>query len=389
MLVGSTWLYLIVKKRKLIRLKEKFFKQNGGLILEQLRRQEGSTETTKIFTEEELQKATNNYNESRIIGQGGFGTVYKGVLPNTRVVAIKKSKTIDQSQIQQFINEVFVLSQINHRNVVKLLGCCLETPVPLLVYEFITNDTLFKHLHHKSNTSVMPWQIRLKIAAETAEALAYLHSEASTPIIHRDVKSTNILLDYKYTAKVSDFGASKLVPLDQTQLATMVQGTLGYLDPEYLLTSQLTEKSDVYSFGVVLVELLTGEEALSFSRSEQERSVAMHFLCSLKEERLFYVLDDHIVEEGNKEQLKEVAELAKSCLRVKGEERPTMKDVAMELTGIRRMEMHPWVDVGETLEETEHLLGETSGAYKHSSSSKTTGYDSMNNQELLALGDGR
>nr|XP_023920718.1 putative wall-associated receptor kinase-like 16 [Quercus suber] len=389
MLVGSTWLYLIVKKRKLIRLKEKFFKQNGGLILEQLRRQEGSTETTKIFTEEELKKATSNYNESRIIGQGGFGTVYKGVLPNTRVVAIKKSKTIDQSQIQQFINEVFVLSQINHRNVVKLLGCCLETPVPLLVYEFITNDTLFKHLHHKSNTSVMPWQIRLKIAAETAEALAYLHSEASTPIIHRDIKSTNILLDDKYTAKVSDFGASKLVPLDQTQLATMVQGTLGYLDPEYLLTSQLTEKSDVYSFGVVLVELLTGEEALSFSRSEQERSVAMHFLCSLKEERLFDVLDDHVVEEGNKEQLKEVAELAKSCLTVKGEERPTMKDVAMELAGIRKMEMHPWVDVGENLEETEHLLGETSGAYKHSSGSKTTGYDSMNNHVILALGDGR
>nr|POF22618.1 wall-associated receptor kinase 3 [Quercus suber] len=306
MLVGSTWLYLIVKKRKLIRLKEKFFKQNGGLILEQqLSRFEGSTETTKIFTQEELKRATNNYNQSKIIGQGGFGTVYKGDLPNNRVVAIKKSKTIDQSQIQQFINEVFVLSQINHRNVVKLLGCCLETPVPLLVYEFITNDTLFKHLHHKSNTSVMPWQIRLKIAAETAEALAYLHSEASTPIIHRDVKSTNILLDEKYTAKVSDFGASKLVPLDQTQLATMVQGTLGYLDPEYLLTSQLTEKSDVYSFGVVLVELLTGEEALSFSRSEQERSVAMHFLCSLKEERLFDVLDDHVVEEGNKEQLKE------------------------------------------------------------------------------------
>ncbi|KAF3943220.1 hypothetical protein CMV_030198 [Castanea mollissima] len=390
MIVGSSWLYLVLKKRKLIRLKEKFFKQNGGLILEQqLSRFEGSTETTKIFTEEELQRATNNYNESKIIGQGGFGTVYKGDLPNNTVVAIKKSKTIDQSQIQQFINEVFVLSQINHRNVVKLLGCCLETPVPLLVYEFITNDTLFKHLHHKSNTSVMPWQIRLKIAAETAEALAYLHSEASTPIIHRDVKSTNILLDEKYTAKVSDFGASKLVPLDQTQLATMVQGTLGYLDPEYLLTSQLTEKSDVYSFGVVLVELLTGEEALSFSRSEQERSVAMHFICSLNEERLFDVLDDHVVEEGNKEQLKEVAELAKSCLRVKGEERPTMKDVAMELAGIRKMEMHPWVDFGETLEETEHLLGETSGAYKHSSSSKTTGYDSMNNHVALALGDGR
>uniref|UniRef100_A0A2N9FEH8 Protein kinase domain-containing protein n=1 Tax=Fagus sylvatica TaxID=28930 RepID=A0A2N9FEH8_FAGSY len=335
MLVGSSWLYLVAKKRKLIRLKEKFFKQNGGLFLEQqLSRQEASTKTTKIFVEE-LKKATNNFDVSRIIGQGGFG-VYKGFLLNNRIVAIKKSKTIDQGQIEQFINEVVVLTQINHRNVVELLGCCLETQVPLLVYEFVTNGTLFKHIHHKSNTSPLPWEIRLRIAIQTADALSYLHSEASTPIIHRDVKSTNILLDDNYNAKVSDFGASRLVPLDQTQVATMVQGTLGYLDPEYLLTSQLTEKSDVYSFGVVLVELLTGELVLSFDRSEEERSIAMYFLSSLKEERLFEVIDDHIVEEGNKEQLKQVAELAKACLEVKGEERPTMKEVAMELSGNKK-----------------------------------------------------
>uniref|UniRef100_A0A2N9GSM4 Protein kinase domain-containing protein n=1 Tax=Fagus sylvatica TaxID=28930 RepID=A0A2N9GSM4_FAGSY len=374
--MGSSWLYLVVKKRKLIKLKEKFFQKNGGLILEQqLSRQEGSTEMAKIFTVEELKKATNNYDESRIIRQGGFGTVYKGFLPNNKIVAIKKSKTIDQSQIEQFINEMVILSQINHRNVVKLLGCCLETQVPLLVYEFVTNGTLFKHIHNKSNTSAMPWEIRLRIAVETAEALSYLHSEASTPIIHRDVKPTNILLDDNYTAKVSDFGASRLVPLDQTQLATMVQGTLGYLDPEYLLTSQLTEKSDVYSFGIVLVELLTGELALSFNRSEEVRSIAMYFLSSLKEERLFEVLDDHIAEEGNKEQLKHVAELAKACLKVKGEERPTMKEVAMELAGIRKMEMHPWVNDGEVLEESEYLLGEISDSSKQNSSSKTAEYD--------------
>uniref|UniRef100_A0A2N9GA86 Protein kinase domain-containing protein n=1 Tax=Fagus sylvatica TaxID=28930 RepID=A0A2N9GA86_FAGSY len=268
-------------------------------------------------------------------------------------------------------------------------ACCLETQVPLLVYEFVTNGTLFKHIHNKSNTSAMPWEIRLRIAVETAEALSFLHSEASTPIIHRDVKTTNILLDDNYTAKVSDFGASRLVPLDQTQLATMVQGTLGYLDPEYLLTSQLTEKSDVYSFGVVLVELLTGELALSFNRSEEVRSIAMYFLSSLKEERLFEVLDDHIAEERNKEQLKHVAELAKACLKVKGEERPTMKEVAMELAGIRKMEMHPWVNDGEVLEESEYLLGEISDSSKQNSSCKTAEYDSMNNHVTLASWNGR
>ena len=278
-IVCSSWLYLINKERQLIKLKQRFFEQNGGLILQQkLSKQENSAETTKIFTMKELKKATNNYDEALIIGQGGFGTVYKGILPNNTIVAIKKSKIGDESQIEQFINEVVVLSQINHRNVVKLLGCCLETAVPLLVYEFIPNGTLFEHIHHESKVSTISWETCLRIAAETAEALSYLHSTASPPIIHRDVKSSNILLDSNYTAKVSDFGASKLVPLDHTQIATLVQGTLGYLDLEYMQTSQLTEKSDVYSFGVVLIELLTGEKALSFDRPERERSLTSYFL---------------------------------------------------------------------------------------------------------------
>jgi serine/threonine protein kinase len=391
MLVVSSWLYFVHKKRKLIRLKESFFRQNGGLILkQQLSKQQGSKETAKIFTADELKKATNNYDESRIIGQGGFGTVYKGFLPDKRIVAIKKSKTVDQNQIDQFVNEVVLLSQINHRNVVKLLGCCLETQVPLLVYEFVPKGTLFKYIHHESSTSTMQWDTRLRIATETADALSYLHSAASTPIIHRDVKSSNILLDDDFTAKVSDFGTSRLVPRDQKELATIVQGTLGYLDPEYLQTNQLTEKSDVYSFGVVLVELLTGGDVLSFNRSEKERSLAMYFLSSLKDGRLFEVLENHIVEGGNEEQIKEVVELAKRCLRVKGDERPTMKEVAMELEGIRKTETHSWVSIQSNLEEAEHLLGETSHTYEHGGhSSRTAGYDSMNDQVTLALGDGR
>ncbi|PKI46311.1 hypothetical protein CRG98_033287 [Punica granatum] len=340
LLFMSGFLYFGSRRRKLMRLKEKYFQQNGGLLLQQqLHQREGHTSTMRIFTTEELQKATDNYAENRIVGQGGYGTVYKGILPNDIIIAIKKSK-------------------INHRNVVKLLGCCLETEVPLLVYEFVGNRTLFEHIHGQTEDPKLSWETRLRIAVETAGVLSYLHSAASVPIIHRDIKSTNILLDENCIAKVSDFGASRLVPLDHTQLYTMVQGTLGYLDPEYLHTNTLTEKSDVYSFGVVLVELLTGKKALSFDRPEEERSLAMHFLHALKEDRLFQIVEDCLLSENNTEQLRGVAGLTKKCLRVKGDERPSMTEVAMELEGLRVMGSHPWVSIELDMEEeTVHLLG--------------------------------
>ncbi|KAJ7940927.1 Wall-associated receptor kinase, partial [Quillaja saponaria] len=387
-LVIIFWLYLALQQRKLIKLKERFFRQNGGFILQQqLSRQERTfSEIAKIFTAEELKKATKNYDEDLIIGRGGFGIVYKGLLADNRVVAIKKSKIVDQSQIEQFINEVVVLSQINHRNVVKLLGCCLETEVPHLVYEFVNNGTLYDYMHGESEASDISWATLLRIAAETAGALSYLHSAASTPIIHRDVKTANILLDESYTAKVSDFGASRLVPIDHTELATMVQGTLGYLDPEYMLTSQLTEKSDVYSFGVVLVELLTGRKALLFDKPEEERSLAMYFLSYFIEDRLFQVIKSGLVNEGNKETVKEVARLAARCLKLKGEDRPSMKEVGMELEGLRRTEKHPWVRMDLNLEESEYLLPDMSGAYVDGeSTSVNTACDSMKEHVLIGL----
>ncbi|RWR94918.1 putative wall-associated receptor kinase-like protein 16 [Cinnamomum micranthum f. kanehirae] len=355
LLIGSSWLYWGLNKRKRIQLKQKFFQQNGGLLLQQqIAGCEGTVETAKIFTAEELKRATHNFHESRILGAGGYGTVYKGILPDNKVVAIKKSKIVDESQIEQFINEVVVLSRINHKNVVKLLGCCLETQVPMLVYEFVTNGTLFHHIHDVNRGSSMSWENRLRIAAETASALSYLHSAASTPIIHRDIKSTNILLDDNYIAKVSDFGASRLVPTDKSQLTTLVQGTLGYLDPEYFHTGQFSEKSDVYSFGVVLVELLTGKMPICPERPEMERNLAIHFILSMKNERLFEVLEDRVVAEGGMEQLQSVAELANRCLQVAGEGRPTMKEVVMELEGLRRAENHPWIQ--QNNEEAENLL---------------------------------
>ncbi|KAL7263069.1 hypothetical protein ACSBR1_001278 [Camellia fascicularis] len=397
-LVSSSWLYWIFNKRKHMKLKEKFFKQNGGLMLkQQLSRLERPTrEVIKIFTLEELKRATNDYDDNRIVGRGGFGTVYKVILVDNTTVAIKKSQIMNQNQIEQFINEVAVLSQINHRNVVKILGCCLETQVPLLVYEFITNGTLFEHIHNHIKASNMSWENRLRIAAETAGVLSYLHSAASVPIIHRDVKSTNILLDDNYTAKVSDFGASRLVPLDQDQLATVVQGTLGYLDPEYMLTNQLTEKSDVYSFGVVLVELITGKKVLSFDKPEKERSLARYFLSCMKNDRLFQVIDEQIEIEGIVEELTEVANIAKRCLIVKGEERPTMKEVAMELEGLinKKMKKHPWVKIDLNAEESEHLLGGKLSGFEldcttSSSNTTTTRYDSVREHMMLPMDGGR
>ncbi|KAF3450259.1 hypothetical protein FNV43_RR06339 [Rhamnella rubrinervis] len=352
-----------MKKRKVNKLKKKFFVQNGGLTLQQQlysssgRRQ--SHETTQILSAEELKKATDNYHASRVAGQGGCGIVYKGILPTNKVVAIKKSKFGAHKVNEQFINEVVMLLQINHRNVVKLLGCCLETEVPLLVYEFISNGTVFEHIHNKGQGySPLPWELRLKIATETAGALAYLHSATSTPIIHRDVKTGNILLDENLTAKVSDFGASRLIPQDQTQLSTVVQGTLGYLDPEYMQTSQLTEKSDVYSFGVVLAEQLTGKKAWCLDRPENERNLAMFYVSFMKDDRVLEIIDDDIIIEGNVDELKYVASIAKRCLQIKSQERPNMKEVAMELEGVLRssMEMHEWGKADRYTEETEYLL---------------------------------
>ncbi|XP_074578471.1 wall-associated receptor kinase 2-like [Curcuma longa] len=356
-----SWLYWIYKKRKLGELKQHFLEKNGGSLRPDIR----------LFSSEELEAASDNYNQSRILGEGGTGTVYRGVLPDRNVIAIKKAKiSNDEAEVQQFINEVEVLSRINHRNVVKLLGCCLETQVPMLVYEFVPNGTLAHHVHGEGRRGSLSLEARIRISSEVAGALSYLHSAASTPVIHRDVKTTNILLDHNLTAKVSDFGASRLVPLDQNGLVSLIRGTFGYLDPEYFQTGQFTDKSDVYSFGVVLVELLTGKKPVA--KMQAVKNLATLFMECVNSGRLVEILEERVVDEGTPELLEAAAELAMRCLSLNSYDRPLMREVAMELEALTRWtRIHPWGNVN--VEEGDSLLSKVG-----SSSPSTVLRDSVN-----------
>ncbi|XP_061360154.1 wall-associated receptor kinase-like 2 [Gastrolobium bilobum] len=319
--------------------KEKLFRKNGGYLLQEKFSSYGNGEKAKLFTAEELKRATDNYNRSRFLGQGGYGMVYKGMLPDGTIVAVKKSKEIERNQIETFVNEVVILSQINHRNIVKLFGCCLESEAPLLVYEFIPYGNLSHHIHRKDNEASLPWDSRLRIACEVAGALAYMHFAASLPIFHRDIKPTNILLDSNYSAKVSDFGTSRSVPQDKTHLTTAVGGTFGYIDPEYFQSSQFTDKSDVYSFGVVLVELITGRKPISFSDEDEGQHLVAEFISLMKKEnQLSEILDARVLKEARKDDILAIANLAMRCLRLNGKKRPTMKEVSAELEALRKIQ---------------------------------------------------
>ncbi|XP_038718316.1 proline-rich receptor-like protein kinase PERK15 [Tripterygium wilfordii] len=224
------------------------------------------------FTYEELARATNGFSDSNLLGQGGFGYVHKGVLPNGKVVAIKQLKAGSGQGEREFQAEVEIISRIHHRHLVSLVGYCITGAHRMLVYEFVPNNTLEFHLHRKDGPT-MTWATRVKIAVGAAKGLAYLHEDCHPKIIHRDVKAANILLDDNFEAKVADFGLARSSLDTETHVSTRVMGTFGYMAPEYASTGKLTDKSDVFSFGVVLLELITGHRPVDKKQSFFDDSI--------------------------------------------------------------------------------------------------------------------
>ncbi|KAM3271914.1 hypothetical protein ACQJBY_042239 [Aegilops geniculata] len=371
--LGSKIIIRKLKHQSEKKLRQKFFNQNHGQLLQQLVSHRSDIAERMIIPLRELQKATNNFHPTRKLGGGGHGTVYKGILSDLHVVAIKKSNIVVKREIDEFINEVAILSQINHRNIVKLFGCCLETEVPLLAYEFVSNGTLCDYLHKKPLRSIH-WKDILRIATEIGKALAYLHSGISVPIIHRDIKSTNILLDDALTTKVSDFGASRHIPKDQTGITTVVQGTLGYLDPTYFYRGRLIEKSDVYSFGVILIELLTRQMPIMYISSKGDGLVAQFIELHAKD-KLVEILDSQVREEGGS-QVEEVAALAVSCTKLRVEARTTMRLVEMTLESLQGPEKRDRLSEDLQAETNERSYSAT----KYTSLIRRTSLENMSRQ---------
>ncbi|VAH71650.1 unnamed protein product [Triticum turgidum subsp. durum] len=290
-----------------------------------------------IFTFEELEVATDGFSASRELGDGGFGTVYKGKLKDGRVVAVKRLYKNNYRRVEQFLNEVDILSRLLHQNLVILYGCTSRMSRDLLlVYEFIANGTVADHLHgSRSAERGLTWPLRLNIAIETAEALAYLHA---VEIIHRDVKTTNILLDNSFHVKVADFGLSRLFPLEVTHVSTVPQGTPGYVDPVYHQCYKLTDKSDVYSFGVVLVELISSKPAVDMSRSHSEINLANMALNRIQNHEVVQLVDPELgydTDPETKRTIDRVAEVAFQCLQMERDLRPSIKEVVEILTCVR------------------------------------------------------
>ncbi|KAJ1684940.1 hypothetical protein LUZ63_016330 [Rhynchospora breviuscula] len=296
-------------------------------------------EYTQVFSYEELKEATEGFSASNELGDGGFGTVYKGILKDRRVVAVKRLYKNNYKKAEQFINEVAILSRVHHPNLVTLYGCtALTSPELLLVFEFVPNGTIADHLHGPLSSKALTWPVRLSIAIETANALAYLHA-VEPPIIHRDVKTNNILLDDNFHVKVGDFGLSRLFPLDVTHVSTVPQGTPGYVDPVYHQCYHLTDKSDVYSFGVVLVELISSKPAVDLNRSNDEINLANMALNRIQRSQLDDLVDPELGFRTNsdiRKMISLVAELAFQCLQSDREMRPSIKEVLEALRVIEK-----------------------------------------------------
>ncbi|MED6198534.1 hypothetical protein PIB30_067306 [Stylosanthes scabra] len=303
------------------------------------------------FSYEELIKATDGFSTENLLGEGGFGSVYKGYLPDGREIAVKQLKIGGGQGEKEFKAEVEIISRIHHRHLVSLVGYCIQDTRRLLVYDYVPNNTLYFHLHGESRP-VLEWANRVKIAAGAARGIDYLHEDCNPRIIHRDIKSSNILLDYNFEAKVSDFGLAKLALDANTHITTRVMGTFGYVAPEYASSGKLTEKSDVYSFGVVLLELITGRKPVDTSQPVGDESLvewARPLLSHVLDSGELGILTDPRLEKNYVEsEMFCMIEVAASCVRHSAAKRPRMGQVVRAFDSLGASDLTNGLRVGES-----------------------------------------
>ncbi|XP_028754463.1 proline-rich receptor-like protein kinase PERK12 [Neltuma alba] len=300
----------------------------------------GTSETVQpmsaqtAFSYEGIMEITNGFSSQNIIGEGGFGCVYKGWLADGRVVAVKKLKAGSGQGDREFRAEVEIISRVHHRHLVSLVGYCISEQQKILMYEFVPNGTLDHHLHGKG-MPVLDWAKRVKIAIGAARGLAYLHEDCHPKIIHRDIKSANILLDDAYVAKVSDFGLARLTDDADTHVSTRVMGTFGYMAPEYATSGKLTDRSDVFSFGVVLLELLTGRKPVDQTQPLGEESLVEwarpHLIHAVDTGDFNKLIDTRLENHYVESEVLRMIDAAAACVRHSAPKRPRMLQVVRAL----------------------------------------------------------
>ncbi|ESW21251.1 hypothetical protein PHAVU_005G055000 [Phaseolus vulgaris] len=290
-------------------------------------------DNVKLYSHKELRNATEDFSQANKIGEGGFGSVYKGRLKDGKVAAIKVLAADSRQGVKEFLTEINVISEIEHENLVKLYGCSVDKNKRILVYNYLENNSLSQTLLGGSHSRIFfDWRTRCKISIGIARGLAYLHEEVRPHIVHRDIKASNILLDKDLTPKISDFGLAKLIPANMTHVSTRVAGTIGYLAPEYAIGGKLTRKADVYSFGVLLVEIVSGRSNTN-SRLPIEEQFLLERTWELYERKELVGLVDTSLDEFDAEQACEFMKIGLLCTQESPKLRPSMSSVVKMLTG--------------------------------------------------------
>ncbi|XP_066365192.1 LRR receptor kinase SERK2-like isoform X2 [Miscanthus floridulus] len=340
----------------------------------------------KRFASRELQIATDNFNERNVLGQGGFGKVYKGVLPDATKIAVKRLTDYESPGGEAaFLREVELISVAVHRNLLRLIGFCTTQTERLLVYPFMQNLSVAYRLRDfKPGEPILDWPSRRRVAIGTARGLEYLHEHCNPKIIHRDVKAANVLLDKDFEPVVGDFGLAKLVDVQKTSVTTQVRGTMGYIAPEYLSTGKSSERTDVFGYGIMLLELVTGQRAIDFSRLEEEDEDDVLLLDHVKklqrEGELDSIVDNNLNQNYDNEDLEMIIQIALLCTQPSPEDRPSMSEVVRMLDG---------EGLAERWEEWQHVEVARRQEYERMQQRFDWGEDSVYNQEAIELSAGR